>query len=301
MRRLTVRAIVLLAAVALASCGGSGEDKPDLTPVRIGTANFAENEILGELYKQALEAKGVRAEMQAAIGPREQMILALRGGFIDMYPEYIGGLLSEIHKVQNRPESPQAAYELAKKLEGPRGFTLLEQTKLSNDNAFAVLKSVGTSRRIDSIDDLERLRRGERVAVSPEFPTRFEGVRGLRRLYGFAPRTKIVDVPKGDQYPELDKRRVVAASVFTTDSQLASGRYTLLDDPKGLFAVNHVAPLISRKILDAYGPKLAATLDAVSALLTIPVMQELNAKAATQTPAAVADEFLRANGIKSAG
>ena len=173
--------------------------------MRIGTTNFAENEILGELYKQALEAKGISVELQASIGPREQMILALRGGLIDMYPEYVGGLLSEIHKIVDRPESPQAAYELAKKLERPKGFTLLAQTKLSNDNALAVLKSVGARRRIDSIDDLKRLRRGERVGVSPEFLTRFEGLIGLRELYGLTPRTKIVDVPNGEQYPELDK------------------------------------------------------------------------------------------------
>jgi len=267
--------------------------------VRIGTTNFAENEILGELYKQALEAKGMRVELQAAIGPRELTIRALRGGFIDMYPEYVGVVLSEIHKILDRPESPEAAYQLAKKLEQPEGFTLLAQTKLSNDNALAVLKSVGVRRRIDSIDDLKRLRRGERVGVSPEFGSRFEGLVGLRRLYGLnALRTKVVDVPGGLQYPELDDGKVIAASVFTTDRQLAPGRYTLLDDPKGVFATNHVAPLISRKILDTYGPELATTLDAVSALLTTPVMQKLNAKAAKQTPRVVADEFLRSNGLK---
>jgi osmoprotectant transport system substrate-binding protein len=297
--RLAMRAIVLLAALALASCGGSDSGpKNDAMPVRIGTTNFAENEILGELYKQALEAKGLRVELQAAIGPREQTILALRGGFIDMYPEYIGVFLSEVHNVVDRPESPQAAYELAKKLEQPKGFTLLAQTKLSNDNALAVLKSVGERRHIDSIDDLKGLRPGERVGVAPEFLTRFEGLIGLRRLYGLRPRTKTVDVPDGAQYPQLDDGRVVAASVFTTDRQLASGRYTLLDDPKGVFATNHVAPLISRKALDAHGPQLAETLDAVSALLTTPVMQELNAREAKQTPKVVADAFLRAHGLK---
>lgn len=297
--RLIVRAIVLLTALVLASCGGSDSDpERDAPPVRIGTANFPENEILGELYTQALEAKGIRAELQASIGPREQTILALRGGLIDMYPEYIGALLSEIHGVVDRPESPQAAYELAKKLERPKGFTLLAQTKLSNDNALAVLKSVGARRHIDSIEDLKRLRRGERVGVSPEFPSRFEGLIGLRRLYGLKPRTKTVNVPKGEQYPELNDRKVAAASVFTTDRQLAGGRYTLLDDPKGVFATNHVAPLISRKILAELGPQLPETLDAVSALLTTPVMQELNAKAAEQTPQVVAGEFLRSHGLK---
>jgi osmoprotectant transport system substrate-binding protein len=294
--RLTL--IVLIAALTLAACGGSkGDPERNSTPIRIGTTNFAENEIIGELYKQALEAKGFTVKLRASIGPRELTIRALRGGFIDMYPEYVNSLLSEVHKIVNRPASSQAAYELAQKLEQREGFTLLAQTKLSNDNALAVLKSFGARRGIASIEDLDRLRPGERVGVAPEFLTRLEGLIGLRRLYDLRPSTKIVDVPNGDQYPELNKGLVAAASVFTTDRQLAGGRYTLLADPKGVFATNHVAPLISRKILQTHGPEVARTLDAVSALLTIGVMQDLNAKEAKQTAAAVAREFLRAHGL----
>jgi len=302
LRRAAALLAALALALALASCGGSGDDPSDDDgkPVRIGTMDFPESEILGELYKQALEAKGLRAELQSAVGPREIANRALRGSLIDMYPEYVGVLLSEIHKVTERPDSPQAAYELAKRLEQPKGFTLLDQTQFSNENALAVLESFGERRRVRSIPDLARLRRGERVAVSPEFGTRFEGLVGLRRLYGLGSLPlKVVELGTAEQYQELDAGTVAAASVFTTDSQLAGGRYTLLRDPEAVFATNHVAPLISRKVLDAHGPKLQATIDAVSALLTTPVMQELNAEATKRAPKLVAGDFLRANGLAS--
>jgi osmoprotectant transport system substrate-binding protein len=293
--------LALLVALALAACGGADPPPPTAAsagPVRIGTKNFPESEILGELYTQALEAKGIPVDLQSSVGPGELTNRALRLGLLDMYPEYVGVLLSEVDKVVSRPTSPQAAYRLAKGIEERRGFTLLQQTRLSNENALAVKQSFGRRRGVRSIPDLARLRPDERVGVAPEFPGRFEGTKGLRKLYRLSLRTKVVDVPHGRQYPELDSGKIAAASVFTTDSQLARGRYTLLRDPKGVFAKNHVAPVISQKALKAHGPLLAATLNAVSALLTTPVMRDLNAMAAKRTPQQVADSFLRAHGLK---
>ena len=299
MTRRAAAAIALLLALALASCGGSDPEPAPQPPVVIGTLNFTESEILGELYRQALEAKGIRVELQSGVGPRELTNRALRDGDLDMYPEYIGVLLSEIHGVVERPESPSEAYALAKRLEEPKGFTLLEPTKLSNDNALAVLKAFGERRGMSTIADLRRLRRDERIGAAPEFRNRFEGLVGLGKVYGLTSlKTKPVDISKGEQYTQIDSGEIDVAVVFTTDSQLASNRYTLLRDPKGVFAVNHVAPLISEKVLRAWGPKLAATLNAVSALLTTPVMRELNAQATDKTRRQIADEFLRASGLK---
>jgi osmoprotectant transport system substrate-binding protein len=294
--------LALLVALAVAACGGDGA-KPSPNgpaPVRIGTKNFTESEILGELYAQALRAKGMPVMLEPSVGSTEVINAALRDGLLDMYPEYVGVLLSEVDKVDPRPDDPTAAYRLAKRLEERRDFTLLQPTRLSNENALAVRQSFARRRGVRSIPDLRRLRGDERLGVSPEFRTRFEGLVGLARRYGLRSiRTKVVDVAGGKQYPQLDDGRLAAAVVFTTDSQLAGGRYLLLDDPKRLFEAQHVAPLISRKVLARHGPVLAATLNAVSALLTTPVMQKLNAKAAKGASAQrVADEFLRQNALK---
>jgi osmoprotectant transport system substrate-binding protein len=299
-QRLSFAALALVTTLALASCGG--DDTPaktvaDVSPVRIGTKNFAESEILGQLYKQALAAKGVPVELQSSVGTTELINLALRDGSLDMYPEYVGVLLSEVDKIVKRPASAAAAYRLAKQIEERRRFTLLEPTPLSDENALAVTRALGRRRGLRSITDLARLGSDATVGAPPEFENRFEGMVGLRERYGLRKlRMKPFDI--GRQYAPLASGKIEVARVSTTDSQLASGRFTLLSDPEGVFAKNHVAPLISRKALAAHGPLLVETLNAVSALLTTPVMRDLNAKAVTRSPAAVADTFLRAHGLK---
>jgi osmoprotectant transport system substrate-binding protein len=287
----------LLLALALGACGG--DDKPDSekgsnTPIRIGSKNFAEATILGELYKQALEAKGLRVELRSGVGPSETVNRVLRKGRLDMYPEYVGVLLSELDEIHDRPPGAAAAYELAKGAEEKHKLTLLDQTPFTNDNALAVTNAFARRHDISAIPDLARLNKPTLLGA-PEFEDRYEGMRGLRRVYGLKSLNMRKWTSAGDQYPKLDSGKTDVALVFTTDPQLASGRYTILDDPKGLFAEQHLAPLISQKALDAHGPKLAATINAVSALLTNPVMQGLNGKVALdkRMPRDVATEFLR--------
>jgi osmoprotectant transport system substrate-binding protein len=303
MTRVIAGAVALLVALVLGGCGSDAKEaEPAKEPLRIGTKNFTESEIFGELYKQALESRGIPVTLQSQIGSTEVINQALRDGSLDMYPEYIGVLLSEVDGITDRPPTAQAAYELAKKLEKARRFTLLDATRASNENALAVQKAFGERKQIASIPDLkERLPRAT-LKAAPEFGGRIEGMVGLRKVYGL---TKLRLRPwseAGEQYPDLDSGKVDVALVFTTDSQLAGGQYTVLKDPKGVFATNHVAPLISQKALKLHGPQLGATLNAVSALLTTPVMRALNAKVSIdkRTPRDVAKEFLLANDITRA-
>lgn len=305
------RAVAWLAALALvlalASCGGGGgggsgsSTKADTTPLSIGTKNFTESEILGELYKQALEAKGIRVDLQSAVGPTEIISEALRQGLVDMYPEYVGTLLSVVDKIERPPADPHAAYLLAKQIAERSHLTLLAPARLNDENALAVTRAFSRRHHVVSIGDLRHLHPAARLGSPPEFLTRFEGMIGLRARYGLTGlRKDLVDPDTDLRYAALDSGKIDVAAVFTTDSQLADGRYTVLADPKGLFDQQHVAPLISQKALAAHGPVLARTLNAVSALLTTPLMRMLNRKADVdkQTPSQIADAFLRAHGLK---
>ncbi|HEV7808152.1 MAG TPA: glycine betaine ABC transporter substrate-binding protein [Solirubrobacteraceae bacterium] len=288
-------------ALAVGACGGddkSDSEKGSNAPIRIGSKNFAEATILGELYKQALEAKGMPVELRSGVGPSETVNRVLRKGRLDMYPEYVGVLLSELDEIHDRPSDAAAAYELAKGAEEKHKLTLLDQTPFTNDNALAVTDDFARRHDVRAITDIARLDKPTLLGA-PEFENRYEGMRGLRRVYGLTSLKMKKWTSAGDQYPRLDKGKTDVALVFTTDPQLASGRYTILDDPKGLFAEQHLAPLISQKALDAHGPKLAATINAVSALLTNPVMQGLNGKVALdkRLPRDVAAEFLRDNDL----
>ncbi len=132
-RRYAALALLLIAAWAISACGASDEpaeraeaarDGRGGPTIRIGTKNFTEQYILGELYRQALTAEGFRVELKRDIGSSEIVHQALAGGALDMYPEYVGVLLSEIADMPGRPRDARAAYTVAKSYEERRGFTL---------------------------------------------------------------------------------------------------------------------------------------------------------------------------------
>ena len=303
--RFALAAFVLVVVVALAGCGGGNADKPstgarlppsDGPPIRIGAKNFTEQAILGELYRQALEAKGYKVVLKPTVGSTEIIHRALQRGALDMYPEYVGILLSEVADLRARPRSAAAAYELARAFERKRHFTMLAQTPLSDSNALGVKPQFAKRHRLRTIADLRRLPGTVKVSALSEFATRYEGLVGLREVYGLR-HLRVTVVPSEGRYPALDHGDVDVASVFKADGQLAGNRYVVLDDPRGLFASGHVAPIISEKVLAAHGPGLRTAIDAVSRVLTTPAMRKMNAAVdlGKRDPAAVAREFLRSH------
>jgi osmoprotectant transport system substrate-binding protein len=303
------RSLALLAtamlALALSACGGSDDDPTQTTsvvpattdPIRIGAKNFTEQSILGELYRQALEAKGFEVDLKADIGSTEIIHRALRGGALDMYPEYVGVLLSVVAEVRSRPRRAAEAYELAKAYEHEGGFTLLSPTPFSDSNALAVKPAFAKRHRLRTIADLQRLKGTVKIAAPPEFRTRLEGLRGLEDVYGLR-RLRFVKVEESKKrYAALDGGDVDVALVFTTEGQLAGTDYVVLDDPQRLFASGHVAPILSAAILATHGPRLQAAIDAVSEKLTTREMRKMNAAVDVGGRLAgdVAREFLRAN------
>ena len=218
--------VALLLALLVAACGGSErKDRggaADAPTIRVGTKNFTEQYILGELYRQALEAKGFTVELKSDIGSTEIIDRALTGGSLDMYPEYTGVLLSEIAQRRRKPRTARAAYEAAKAFQEKRGFTLLAMTPFSDQNALATTPEFARRNGLRTIADLGRVPGGVTIGAPPEFRTRFEGLVGLREVYGLDDaRARAFKI--GAQYAALDRDKVDAAAVFTTDGQLEKG------------------------------------------------------------------------------
>lgn len=294
-------AALLLTLAFAAGCGDDGGDSGTAAKKRgpvvtIGTKNFPEQFILGELYRQALVANGFRVRLKSDIGASEIVDRALTAGSLDMYPEYTGVILSELAGKRERPKSAAEAYRMAKRFQEGRGFTLLGMTPFSDQNALATTPEFARRERLRTIADLGRLGEVE-VGAPPEFRTRFEGISGLRRLYGLR-NVRVKALKIGDQYPALEKGKVDLANVFTTDGQLVGSRYVVLRDPRALFAFQNVAPVIRADLARRY-PKLVQVVDSVSAKLTTEAMRRMNAAAVQkgQAPAAVAAAFLRKAGI----
>jgi osmoprotectant transport system substrate-binding protein len=297
-RLLSIAAVALL---VLAGCGGSGDKEPareaqTQTPIRLGTKNFTEQYILGELYAQALRAHGIPVELKSDIGSSEIVDQAMQIGSLDMYPEYTGVLLSEIAGVSERPASGRATFDAAEKFERARGYALLPMTPFSNSNALAVTHKTARRYGLRSIGDLEKIPGGARIAAPPEFRTRFEGLVGLERRYGL--KAHVSAMPIGRQYKALDDGVVDAAAVFATDGMLDAGEYVILRDPRNLFSFQNVAPVVRASVL-ARTPGIKDALDPVSAKLTTAAMRKMNAEVDLddKRPAEVAKAFLQEQGL----
>jgi len=300
-------------AIALTACGSSndstsssatstpsaandqpGKGKPAVT---IGDKNFTEQYVLGELYAQALRAKGYTVKVKSNIGSSEIIDKALTSGKLDMYPEYTGVILSELAHQKQRPSDPDEAYADAKKFEEGRGFTMLDKTPFFDSDALAVKPDFASKNGLESVADLKKLGKSLKLGAPPEFKTRYEGLIGLKQQYGVNP--TFVPLAIGLQYKALDDGKIQAADVFTTDGALQGGKYKILKDPKFIFGFQNVSPIVSQKVLNAQGPDFADTLNAVSAKLTTEAMQKMNAAVDLdkQKPAEVAKQFLQANGL----
>jgi osmoprotectant transport system substrate-binding protein len=299
-------AALLTAAVVLAvlvGCGGGGDDTATVgspraaagPEIRIGAKNFTEQDILGQLYSRALRAKGFDVVLKSDVGSSEIIHRALQNGALDMYPEYIGVLLSEVANDRRRPRSATAAYEAAKAFEHHNGFSLLAQTPFSDSNALGVTPGFAKGHGVHAIGDLKKLAGTVRIGALAEFATRFEGLDGLRSIYGLR-HLAVMPVESDGRYRALDSGAVHVASMFTSEGQLAGHRYVVLADPRGLFASGHVAPIVSDKVLTAYGPRLASAIDAVTRVLTTPAMRRMNAEVDLhgRSAASVAAAFLHA-------
>jgi len=308
-------AVVLVAALGpgLAACGKSkkkasnvpttpalagkpGKGKPAVT---LGDKNFTEEFVMGELYAQALRAKGFTVKVKSNIGSSELIDKALTSGKIGLYPEYTGVLLSEVAHQTKRPADEDAAYQAAKTFEEGRGATLLNKTPFFDTDAIAVKPAYAQKNGLHTVADLTKLGKKFTLAGDPVFRTRFEGMVGLKQVYGVVPTFKPVSI--GLQYKSLDTGKSDGAVVFTTDGQLQGAKYTVLQDPKNIFGFQNVAPVVSKKVLAAEGPAFAATLNSVSALLTTEAVQKMNAAVDLdkRKPADVARTFLKANGLVS--
>ena len=316
-RRARAMSVVLVAAlsIAIAACGsskstssssasgasapaaaasGPGVGKPAVT---IGDKNFPEENILGALYTQALEAKGYKITLKDNVGSTEIAYKALAAGQIDMYPEYTGVLLSAVAGQTRNPASATAAYSEAKAFVEKHGLTMLQPTPFFDTNAFATLPAYAKEHSLKSIADLKPLGHSVKLGGAPEFATRFQGLPGLKQEYGVIP--TFVPIAIELSYKALEGGQVNVQNVFTTDGQLLSGKYTVLADPKNLFGFQNVAPLVRQSVLAAEGPAFAETLNKVSGLLTLKAIQQMNAAVTIdkQTAATVAQQFLRANGL----
>jgi osmoprotectant transport system substrate-binding protein len=267
------------------------------TTVVLGTKNFGEEYILGQLYKQALEAKGFSVTYKENIGSTELIQTSLTSGKINMYPEYTGVIVQDVFH-RTSPKTAAATYALAKQLEATKGFTVLKPTPFFDTDQVAVTNATAKKYGLKVISDLKKVG-NVKFGGFPECKTRSTCLPGYKKAYGL---TSVTFVPLAgiSAYAALDAGKVLAADVFSTDPPLAKpSKYTVLADPKHVTGFQNVAPIVKTSVATALGAKFAATVNAVSAKLTLPAIIAMNKAfyVDKQSAAKIAKAFLKANGL----
>jgi osmoprotectant transport system substrate-binding protein len=289
----------LTAALMSSAMTATAAPKAGATVI-VGSKNFTEEYVLGELYSQALKAKGFSVKYKQSIGATEVIDTALTSGKINVYPEYVGEIDQTVFHKTTLPKTAKGWWQLAVKLNKARGITVLNPTPFFDVDAIAVRKADAQKYGLKTVADLKKVPNAS-VGARPEFKDREEGFKGMQDVYGLT-KMKYVSLDQGLTYQALDQKKVFSIDVFSTDPQLASGKYVVLSDPKLIFGVQNVAPEVSNKLLTALGSKAAlfkSTMNAVSAKLTQKAILAMNAAVVNnkETPHAVAAAFLKANGM----
>ena len=310
---------VLTAGVLLAACGGGQEqgsgqqggsaqgggqpgqqnliqpvaNAPQKT-ITVGSKNFDEQYILGEIYAQALEAAGFNVKTELDIGSEVVAFEALQQGEIDAYPEYTGTALTSFfdRKLDEVPKEPTEAYEAARAAYAKEQIVALPPTPFENSYRLGMLRE--TAQRLGGpkvISDLQGKAQNLSVTGFPECEQRTDCLIGVERTYGLEFGEF---VSSESPYQVLDSKEADVAFVFTTDGDLATGKYQVLDDDRNFFPPYNISFTMRDEAARMIGQQGMEVIKRIQAPLTDEVMQELNSRVAVdaQEPETVAREYL---------
>jgi osmoprotectant transport system substrate-binding protein len=311
---------LLVAALAVAGCGddddsGGGaadtsseqpasqiqkNDENSSTTVTIGSKNFTEQKVLGEIYAQALAAAGYSVSKELNLGDEKTALKALEGGDISAYPEYTGTALLSFfgYTADKLPSDEGEAFDLAKEGFAKKSLTALPPTPFVSSNEVAVTKETADKLGLSKISDLEGKSQDLTLYGSPECRQRLDCLLGLQQVYGLKFK-KFVPVDIALRHEVLTKGQADVSIVFTTDPQNKREGFVLLEDDKGMFPPYNSTLVVRNDVLDKAGPDFAKTVELVNKGLTDEVMQELNARVDIDksTPEDVAGEYLKETGL----
>jgi osmoprotectant transport system substrate-binding protein len=274
------------------------------TKVTIGSKNFTEQKVLGEIYAQALAAAGYDVSKQLNLGDEKTALAAVEGGEISAYPEYTGtALLSFFGKQADElPKDEMAAYEEAKAGFAEKNLTALPPTPFVSSNEVGVTKETADRLSLSKISDLEGESQDLTLYGTPECRQRLDCKLGLEQVYGLKFK-RFVPVDIALRHEVLSKGQADVSIVFTTDPQNKREGFVLLEDDKGMFPPYNSTLVVRNDVIEKAGPDFEETVELVNEGLTDEVMQELNARVDLdgQEPAEVAKAYLTENGLVADG
>lgn len=298
-------AVLAAGALALSACSSANPmGSPSAAPsgsgsgttLVVGSQQYYSNEIIAELYAQALEAKGFTVTRQYQIGQREVYLPELQGGKIDVFPEYSGNLLQYLDKNATAKTGDEVIAALPKALGA--NLRALTPAAATDQDSYNVTDAFAKANSLVTIADLAKLKRTIKVCANSELAKRPYGPPGLKSAYGL----DVEVVPVEDSGGPLTVKALKdgscdTADIYSADPSIASNGLTTLTDPKNLVLPQNVVPIVSAKV----DQQAAAVIDAVDAKLSTDELVALNQLSVDkqQSSAVIAKSWLTGKGLLS--
>ena len=293
--RLALGAVVVGAALALSGCAtgdplepGTGGESSD--SIVIGSQAYYSNEIIAEIYAQALEAEGFTVERKFQIGQRDAYLPSLESGEVDLFPEYSGNLLQFYSPDTTATTSDDVYAELQEAL--PEGLVVLDQSSATDQDSYNVTADFAKEYNLTSLVDLATVSVPLTLGGPAELLERPYGPTGLLEKYN----VQVAFQATGDTtVADLLAGTVNIANVYSADPRIETDDLVTLLDPDGLFLASNVVPLANADIAD----EIAPVINAVSAALTPESLVALNVQSQVDelSSAEIATQWLKANNL----
>jgi osmoprotectant transport system substrate-binding protein len=293
--RLAVAAVAVGVSLALAGCGsssgdGSGDGDGDKGTIVVGSQAYYSNEIIAEIYSQALEQAGFTVTRNFQIGQRDAYLPALEGGEVQVFPEYTGNLLQFYDPETTATKADDVYAALVDAL--PEGLEVLDQSPATDQDSYNVTQEFADQYSLQTIGDLANVDVPVILGGAPELEERPYGPSGLQSVYGVTVQFQATGDTTVDS---LTQGVINVANVYSADPRIESAGLKTLDDPEGLFLASNVVPLVSSDIAD----EVADVLNPISAALTPEGLVALNVESVDEqkSSADIATGWLTDNGF----
>lgn len=287
---------IVLSATVLSACGGGNSGGPK---IQIGSKDFTEQYILGNMYEILLDDAGFDADYSSAGGTNENHD-AIVNGEIDIYPEYLGSSLLTILGMEFDPNmSADEIYTTVEESYADQfNLAVLEPTSYNNTYVLTMPKDKAQELGIETVSDLSSQASDLVFGTTQEFTERQDGLPGLKNAYGGFNFGEIVALDPGLLYSGIEEGEIDVTTGFGTDGQIAAYDLLILEDDKNFWPPYPAAPVVRQEILDEH-PEIADKLNQLSAQLDEETMQTLNWEVTGEQKEAdtVAREFLEEKGL----
>jgi len=299
-RAIRVAIPFIVAALVASACGGAGTSGGTKPPITIGSTNFSEQLILGELYGQILEANGYTVTRKFNLGNREIVFPALLSGQIDMEADYLATLLAFVDKTATGSTDPKQTATTLQKALDPKSVTVLDYAPAVDQNGFVVTKATADKYKLAKLSDLVPVANQLTLGGPAECPNRPFCALGLKNTYGLMFKDfKPLDTGGPLTVTALKGGQIDIGLLFTSDARIAAEGFVLLEDDKHLQLSDNVAPVVRNEYLSKAGADFKKLINSIAPKLTTAELTGLNklADIDKKDPKDIAKEWLKKQGL----